>query len=610
MRKNNQSRWPQRHLSAVLLLPLLLTAASAPAAGETSTWSYRYYKDDVALKFYPLEIILYDPTPPADLASASGPRRLLLPDGVVATVEDLGDGWSVVDLSGAPSGEDPEGYALDLIDSYTTDPTDDIYAGPVFGEPSLRMAVKSTVHVGFEADVSQAIVDAVLQAAGLGTVLQSNWIRPNIFRTTSGMRSGVDVLAAANALAMDPDVRFATVNWLFMGPDLVDEGGDEPPASLTSSSLGQSPLFSSTSSVSASSVAACMLPGLPPDDPFFFASWALEQANGLDLNALGAWGVCSGDGTSAIAILDNGVQPDHPDLAGNILPGSDMTSDCAVSGNPVCDGRSLFPECEVHGTAVAGVAVGLAGNGLGTAGIAPNLKVVSIRTGRSVPFSGRCRHASEPVWVANGLMRALALGVRVTNLSWNYGINLDPVMQEAYEVTAEAGLMHFNSAGNNGFSTVTAPGTIPEVHAISGVDANGQRMRDGAKISNIGSDVAFSAPAQLLLTTDIAGADGWSTGGAFGLDHVHVTGTSYASPMAAAIAVMVFVIRPSWTAEDVWKAMKRNALDLGDPGRDDLHGDGFLNAQATLEYARDMIFSDGFERGTTSRWTITSGATP
>jgi hypothetical protein len=91
---------------------------------------------------------------------------------------------------------------------------------------------------------------------------------------------------------------------------------------------------------------------------------------------------------------------------------------------------------------------------------------------------------------------------------------------------------------------------------------------------------------------------------------VHVNGTSFAAPMAAAIAAMVFVIQPSWTAEDVWEAMKINALDLGDPGRDDLHGDGFLQAQATLEYARDYVFSDGFEDGTTSRWSITSGVTP
>jgi len=162
-------------------------------------------------------------------------------------------------------------------------------------------------------------------------------------------------------------------------------------------------------------------------------------------------------------------------------------------------------------------------------------------------------------------------------------------------------------AGNEGFSTVTSPGVFPEVHAISGLDANGQRMHDGSIISNIGSDVDFSGPGQTILTTDLSGIAGWSTGGAFGFDNVHVSGTSFTSPMAAAIAGMVFVIRPEWTAEDVWEVMKWSSLDFGDPGRDVLYGDGFLQAEATLVNARDYIFADGFEDGTTSRW---SGVEP
>jgi len=404
----------------ILLAALGFFCAGFVGAQAPSTWVYHYYKQVEELSFYPLEIVLYDPTPPGGLAPPPGRRQVLLPNGDVAMLEDLGDGWAILDLSGAPSGDDPEGYALDLIDAYATDPTDDVYAGPVFGDASLRMAVKTVVHVGFEAGVPQATVDAVLQAAGLGTVLESDWIRPNIFRTTGDMRSGVDVLAAANALAMDPGVRFATVNWLYMGPALADVVVSEPPAPLSSS-------WVPWTSPPEPAVEACVLPDLPPNDPFFHASWAL--------------------------------------------------------------------------------------------------------------------------------------------------------------------------AGNNGFPTVTSPGFFPEVHAISGVDANGERMHVGSSISNLGADVAFSGPAQLILTTDLSGTTGWSTGGAFGDDYVHVSGTSFASPMAAAIAAMVFVIRPDWTAEDVWEVMKRNALDLGDPGRDDVHGDGFLQAQATLEYARDSVFLDGFENG-------------
>jgi len=135
-------------------------------------------------------------------------------------------------------------------------------------------------------------------------------------------------------------------------------------------------------------------------------------------------------------------------------------------------------------------------------------------------------------------------------------------------------------------------------------------MHDGSLVSNIGIDVDFSAPGQAILTTDIAGVDGWSTDGGFGLDYVFVSGTSYAAPMAAAVAAMVRIIQPTWTPEQVFEAMKKNALDLGDPGRDNLYGYGFLQAGATLRYARDAIFVDGFENGTTSRWSDTAGVTP
>jgi hypothetical protein len=597
MRKNHKHQHLQR-LSAILLMALLIVPP-IPATTGTATWSYRYYKEEVELTFYPWEILLYDPTPPAP-----GRSQVLLPNGDVAVMDDMGDGWFVLDLSNAPSGDDPEGYALDLIEAYAT-ADDDIFAAPVFGDSVLRMGVKSVVHVGFQADVDQATVDVLLQTAGFDTILQSDWIRPNIFRSTGPMRSGVDVLSSINALALDPDVRFASVNWRYMGPGLADVLVTEPLPPVSAPPPMSTPMVPEEASVE-----ACVLPDLPPNDPLIHASWALEQGNDLDLDAYGAWGVCSGDDVSAIAILDNGVEFDHPDMADRILPGADTTSDCNVSGDPTCDGRPKFRDCEVHGTVVAGTAVGKVGNNLGTAGIAPHLKVVPIRIGRSEPFNGVCEHTSDVDWVASGLLAALALGVRVTNLSWNYGSDPDAAMKEAYEATAEAGMMHFNSAGNSGSGFVALPGSYPEVHSISGVDANGLRMQDGSKISNIGPDVAFSGPAKLILSTDLSGPDGWSSGGAFGFGHVHVTGTSFASPMAAAIAAMVFVIRPSWTAEEVLEAMKRTALDLGDPGRDDLHGDGFIQAQATLEYARAHIFADGFEDGTTSRWSETSGVTP
>ena len=78
---------------ALTVLTFFLTSTALLAT--TPAWSYRYYKETVGLEFYPLEIVLHDPTPPAGLVPAPGRRQVLLPNGGVAMVDDLGDGWAV-----------------------------------------------------------------------------------------------------------------------------------------------------------------------------------------------------------------------------------------------------------------------------------------------------------------------------------------------------------------------------------------------------------------------------------------------------------------------------------------------------------------------------------
>ncbi len=574
---------------------LAVAAFLVATAVQAREWSFRYYKETVSLDFYPLEIALYDLTPSAQLAGRS-PHPIRLPNGDVAVGEELGSGWFRVDLSDVPSGTDPEAYALSVLNEYATDPNDDVFAAPMFGTLTFRMIVTPKIAVGFEAATPQGTVDTVLQTAGVATVLEEDWIRPSLFLTTGERRSGVDLLDAINLVAMDPDVRFAAPNWIYMGVDLVDVRVETPPvvpvASLGSASLAEGP---------PRPLAGTCLPleESPPADPFFFAQWGMEQSSGIDVDALDAWKICTGDGVARVLILDDGVQLDHPDLS--VLPGADFTDECSVGGTPFCDGRPRDLRCDRHGTAIAGRVAAL-GNGLGVVGIAPNLKVVPLRIGKySLRTDGSCRAISESAWVARGLMAATSFGGPVANLSWNYGFRPDPIMKEAFEVAYEEGLLTFNSAGNNGFSVVAYPGPYPEVQSISGIGPDGERMVLSPNwASNFGVDVAFSAPASPIVSTDLTGTDGYSSSpGGFGLDHAgDLNGTSHASPIAAGIAASIFVLHPAWTSEEVLDLMKRTAKDFGAPGRDDVHGDGFVNAKGAFS----EIFVDGFESGDSSKW--------
>lgn len=582
---------------AICLPTLIFLAATALQARE---WSFQNYKETISLDLYPLEIALFDPTPPAPLAGSSR-HPIRLPNGDVALVEELGNGWFLVDLSDVPSGTDPEAYALSVINDFATDPDDDVFAAPEFGTPRFRRIVTPEVAVGFEAAAPQETVDTVLQSAGIATVLEADWMRPNLFLTMGDRRSGVDLLDAVNVVAMDPDVRFASPNWLYMGEDLVDIRVETPPVlptvAFVSGPLPEAP--------SRSLFAGCLPLGeLPLTDTYFYAQWGMEQSNGIDVDALGAWKICTGDGLARVVVLDDGTQMDHPDLIGNVLPGADFTEDCAVGGTPGCDGRPRDLRCDRHGTAVAGRITALANNGLGVVGMAPNVKVVPIRIGKyDVLTDGSCRPFSESAWVARGLMEAISLGVRVTNLSWNYGLRPDPTMEEAYAAAAAAGLLNFNSAGNHAQPTVEYPGPYPEVQSISGIGPDGERMVLSATwASNIGTDVAFCGPASPIVSTDLTGSDGYSTTpGGFGLDYAgDLNGTSFAAPVVAGLAAMIFQLHPAWTPGDVIDLLKRTATDLGPPGRDDVHGDGFINAWRALS----EVFVDGFESGDTSRWEI------
>ena len=97
--------------------------------------------------------------------------------------------------------------------------------------------------------------------------------------------------------------------------------------------------------------------------------WGLEQANDQDMDALGAWAITTGDPDILVAIFDDGLDQDHPDV--NQIQGFNFTG----SGN---DGDHE-DECDGHGTCVASCVSGILNNGLGSMGIAPSTRTVGMR---------------------------------------------------------------------------------------------------------------------------------------------------------------------------------------------------------------------------------------
>lgn len=577
------------------LLTVAVLLASVPSQAQApDSWVYHSFKQELPLP--PLDttaILVYDPTP-----AFMGKRLIVANKDLPA--DSLGGNWSLVDLTGTPSSGNPEEIVA-LIEAIAADPMNDQFAAPIFGTETFSMAVTPEVNVGFLEGIPLATVEADLQSAGLGAILETYTLRENLFTVEGAFRSGIDVLNAANSLALMPNVEFASVNWAIFGSDLA---GSRPGYALPLA--GGPDLAPAISADSPPRKGACVpLGGVT--DPLFSQSWGFEQPSGIDIDALGAWTICSGDNEILGAVFDSGVDLNHPDLAANFLPGADFTDVCNF---PPCLGEPQVA-CDNHGTAVAGP-MAAAANGVGVVGIAPNVRILSLRTARQYDFRGDCYGLSLPSWVLKGTQFAMAQGVRVINISWNFGTAQYADIITAFRLAYAADVVIFNSTANRNLSQVDFPGNMPEVLAISGIASDGSRMYiDETFGSNYGDDVAISAPAQSIVTTDRTGGEGFDDEtGPLADDYTNQSGTSYASPIAAGTGLLVIVENPALNGEGVGFVLRSTATDLGDPGRDVIHGDGFLNAQRAAEFAPDLIFVAGFDTGYITGWSLVEGEAP
>jgi Tol biopolymer transport system component len=140
-------------------------------------------------------------------------------------------------------------------------------------------------------------------------------------------------------------------------------------------------------------------------------------------------------------------------------------------------------------------------------------------------------------------------------------------------MTRDNGMVHFASAGNNASASCSYPASLPTVNACAALN----RWGNLASFSNYGSCITFSAPGAWIFTTDRTGADGGTTA-----DYGYASGTSFASPYSAGVAALILSQNPGLDAASVEFKMMTTAMDLGDPGKDDVFGWGFVNASAAL----------------------------
>jgi subtilisin family serine protease len=330
---------------------------------------------------------------------------------------------------------------------------------------------------------------------------------------------------------------------------------------------------------------------IKPNDPLFGLQYQFEK-----MHVLEAWTITQGSPDCLVGVVDEGFDLHHPDYRQNIL----NPFQAAGMGHPATWIH------QSHGTAVIGLIVSGANNGLGVAGLAPNCRVVPAAMGT---HALKQSNDQEPWNELLGKTSAAAIrylvdqGCKVINCS--YYTSSTP--RSAFEYAIEHDVLMVMPSGNANREQLPFPAGTLDVLCVGGIDKNDERwlskrMETGGSPvmqgSNYGKGLNVVAPMrELVLCMPYDDAVNkrlkngewtkvnfgkampgflWEEGG----------GTSCAAPMGTALAALIRSIRPDLDHKTVIRIVEQGADDLGEKGWDKYTGYGRVNFYKSLKLAK------------------------
>jgi thermitase len=286
-----------------------------------------------------------------------------------------------------------------------------------------------------------------------------------------------------------------------------------------------------------------------PNDPGHPSQWGPSK-----IMAPSAWDVTTGSSDIVIAILDTGVDLNHPDLNDKIVPGWDFAND---DNDPQDDHE--------HGSHVAGIAAAETNNATGIAGISWQARIMPVKV---LDENGDGFYSD----VAEGVLYACSHGAQIINLSLGgstYSATLEDAVQQAYE----DGCLIVAAAGNGGGDFVDYPARFSEVMAVAATNESDIR----AGFSDYGPQVEVAAPGVNIYSTLWNDKYGWKSG------------TSMAAPHVAGQAALIWSVCPNPTNQEVRSIIDSTADDRGASGWDPYYGYGRINALDAVQAATPAL---------------------
>lgn len=367
-----------------------------------------------------------------------------------------------------------------------------------------------------------------------------------------------------------------------------------------------------------------------PNDSLFHEQWAHRN-----IEVQKAWNITKGDSSVKIGFIDTGVEWNHPDLVGQFAinnnedkngnglfdawKNTEVKSDARgmlvegdlddvdddgngyiddVIGYDFVDQETLnFGDASIrdaipadenkHGTAVAGVIGAIENNIIGVAGIAPGCRMVALR---AFDASGN----AEDDDIASAIIYAADNNIRILNLS--FGDIVPSLLQrDAIRYASRKGTLVFASSGNRGGNSHHYPSDFDECVSVGASTVNENGKGDFIYSFNThGQGMDLLAPGGNIYTTNI------------GDDYQVISGTSFSSPTAAAVAALLLSNDSTLTQRTIRSVLISTTNDISLPGYDNLSANGRINAYAALSYSGTAAIkvsspktNDGFQIGDT-----------
>ena len=328
-----------------------------------------------------------------------------------------------------------------------------------------------------------------------------------------------------------------------------------------------------------------------PNDEKFSLQWALYNTGetggtpDADIDAPEAWDIETGDPDIVIAIIDTGIDYTHPDLSSNIWKNEDEISNNSIDddNNGFIDdvigwdfiGESpLFPEPDNdpldmfgHGTHCAGLASAVTNNGIGTAGVCWNCKIMSIK------IAGGFFGLINLISAVNGISYAIYNGADVISMSWGGDVESE-LLHNAIDNAYSNGVALIAAAGNDNTNRKLYPAAYDNAIGVAATNKNDKK----AWFSNYGDWVDVAAPGEQILSTlptyHVTLNDLF-----YSMNYDYLDGTSMACPIVAGLAALLLSYDPSLNHDEV-RSIIYNSTDWIETNK--YIGNGRINVYKAL----------------------------